>query len=120
MKVDEKCDVYSFGVVTMEILMGRHPGDLMSCLLSPSFSSSSSAPNEQQILLKDVVDQRLPVPESQVARDVVSIIKISFACLNVNPQLRPTMQQVADALVQKLLPLPTPFWMIKLGELLGN
>ncbi|KAL4653754.1 hypothetical protein ACB092_01G328300 [Castanea dentata] len=30
MVVTEKCDVYSFGVVTLEILMGRHPGELMT------------------------------------------------------------------------------------------
>ncbi|XP_022765747.1 MDIS1-interacting receptor like kinase 2-like [Durio zibethinus] len=33
-KVDERCDVYSFGVLIMEIFMGRHPVDLISCLPS--------------------------------------------------------------------------------------
>ncbi|XP_050271533.1 MDIS1-interacting receptor like kinase 2-like [Quercus robur] len=32
MVVTEKCDVYSFGVVALEILMGRHPGELMTLL----------------------------------------------------------------------------------------
>ncbi|RVW76009.1 MDIS1-interacting receptor like kinase 2 [Vitis vinifera] len=27
MKVDIKTDVYSFGVVTLEVIMGRHPGE---------------------------------------------------------------------------------------------
>ncbi|MFQ6630695.1 hypothetical protein Gotur_008570, partial [Gossypium turneri] len=26
--VTEKCDVYSFGVLALEILMGKHPGDI--------------------------------------------------------------------------------------------
>ncbi|BBH03275.1 Leucine-rich repeat receptor-like protein kinase family protein [Prunus dulcis] len=30
MEVNENCDVYSFGVVTLEIIMGKHPGDLFS------------------------------------------------------------------------------------------
>ncbi|XP_022765737.1 MDIS1-interacting receptor like kinase 2-like [Durio zibethinus] len=37
MKVDEKCDVYSFGIPIMEVLMGRHRGDLISCLSSLAF-----------------------------------------------------------------------------------
>ncbi|XP_022762089.1 MDIS1-interacting receptor like kinase 2-like [Durio zibethinus] len=119
MKVDERCDVYSFGVLTMEIFMGRHPGDLISCLpLSSSASTSTSVPNDnQQILLKDVIDQRLSPPVRQVAKDVVSTTKLAFACLNGNPQLRPTMRQVAQALNRQSLPLPNPFSIIILGEL---
>ncbi|XP_027166024.1 MDIS1-interacting receptor like kinase 2-like [Coffea eugenioides] len=30
MKVTEKCDVYSFGVLTMEVMKGKHPGDLIA------------------------------------------------------------------------------------------
>ncbi|PIN03851.1 Ras suppressor protein (contains leucine-rich repeats) [Handroanthus impetiginosus] len=32
MKVTEKSDVYSFGVVALEVMMGRHPGELISSL----------------------------------------------------------------------------------------
>ncbi|XP_022764187.1 MDIS1-interacting receptor like kinase 2-like [Durio zibethinus] len=121
MKVDEKCDVYSFGVLTMEILMGRYPGDLISCLPSSSSapaSTSTSIPNDNQLILfKDVIDQRLSPPVRQVAKDVVSTTKLAFTCLNDRPQLRPTMQQVAQALTRQSLPLPNPFSIIKLGEL---
>ena len=34
MKVDNKTDVYSFSVVTLEVIMGRHPGELITSLLS--------------------------------------------------------------------------------------
>ncbi|KAJ6952920.1 hypothetical protein NC653_041915 [Populus alba x Populus x berolinensis] len=44
MKVTEKCDVYSFGVVTMEVMMGRHPGDLISTLSSEERSSRGCCP----------------------------------------------------------------------------
>ncbi|PRQ41022.1 putative protein kinase RLK-Pelle-LRR-XI-1 family [Rosa chinensis] len=30
MAVTEKCDVYGFGVVALEIIIGRHPGELIS------------------------------------------------------------------------------------------
>ncbi|KAK8999042.1 hypothetical protein V6N11_070220 [Hibiscus sabdariffa] len=115
MRVDEKCDVYSFGVVTIEVFMGKHPGDLLSYLLS-----STHVPNDQQILLKDVIDHRLSPPRSRAEKDVVSATKVAFACLNSNPQLRPTMEQVAQALSRQSLPLPSPFSAIKVGELWGH
>ncbi|KAK8999009.1 hypothetical protein V6N11_070188 [Hibiscus sabdariffa] len=117
MRVDEKRDVYSFGVLTIEIVMGKHPGDLLSYL---SLSTPASVSNDQQVLLKDVIDQRLSAPVSRVAKDVVSTTKVAFACLNGNPQLRPTMQQVAQALSRQSLPLPSHFSTIKLGQLLGH
>ncbi|KAH1046068.1 hypothetical protein J1N35_036852 [Gossypium stocksii] len=117
MRVDEKCDIYSFGVLTMEVFMGRHPGDLISYFSSLQ-SVSSSMSNDRQVLLKDTIDERLAPPVGQSAKDVVSTMKIALACLNGNPQLRPTMQQVSQALGRQSLPLPSPFRTIKLGELL--
>ncbi|XVE69281.1 hypothetical protein DITRI_Ditri09bG0139200 [Diplodiscus trichospermus] len=118
MKIDEKCDVYSFGVLTIEILMGMHPGDLLSCLSSSASTSASTStstlkPNGQQILLKDVIDQRLSQPANEVTKEVVSTWKLAIACLNANPQLRPTMQQVVQALNHQSLPLPKSFSIIK-------
>ena len=63
MKVDEKCDVYSFGVVTLEVMMGKHPGDFMSSLMLSASTSSSSAIGHNTVL-KDVLDQRLPPPQN--------------------------------------------------------
>ncbi|KAL1149882.1 hypothetical protein V6Z11_A10G219700 [Gossypium hirsutum] len=119
MRVDEKCDVYSFRVLTMEVFMGRHPGDLISYFSSLE-STLSSMSNDQQVLLKDTIDQRLSAPVGQSAEDLVSTMKIAVACLNGNPQLRPTMQQVSQALGRQSLTLPSPFNSIKLGELLGD
>ncbi|KAE8671878.1 hypothetical protein F3Y22_tig00111881pilonHSYRG00106 [Hibiscus syriacus] len=118
LKVDENCDVYSFGVLTIEVLMGIHPGDLLS-YLSSSTSRTRSVSNDQQVLLKDVIDQRLSPPVSRVARDVVSTTKLAFACLNGNPQLRPTMGHVAHALSHQSLLLPSLFSTIILEEQLG-
>ncbi|MBA0749815.1 hypothetical protein Gogos_003701 [Gossypium gossypioides] len=102
MRADEKCDVYSFGVLTLEVLLGRHPGDLLS-------STSASMSNDKQVLLQDEIDPRLPPPKNQAAKDIVPTIMIAVSCLNSNPQLRPTMKQVAQALSCKSPPLPSPF-----------
>ncbi|CDP19734.1 unnamed protein product [Coffea canephora] len=82
MKVNEKCDVYSFGVLTMEVIKGKHPGDLIANLLS-------SKPEE--IELKDLLDQRLLYPNQQIQKCLMSILKLARECLHVDPQCRPTM-----------------------------
>ncbi|XP_042483747.1 LOW QUALITY PROTEIN: MDIS1-interacting receptor like kinase 2-like [Macadamia integrifolia] len=96
MRVTEKCDVYSFGVVTFEVIMGKHPGELISTF--PSLSSSGLSSIEENILLKDMVDQRISPPINQVAEKLASIMKLAFSCLCENPNSRPTMQQVSQEL----------------------
>jgi serine/threonine protein kinase len=117
MEVSEKCDVYSFGVVTLEVIMGRHPGDLISSFQSSSFTSLS-----YDVLLEDVLDQRLAHPTNQVAEKVVLVAKIALACLHTSPQSRPTMQQVCQKLSNWKSPSTKPLHMITLRELidLGN
>lgn len=90
MRVTEKCDVYSFGVVALEVMMGKHPGDLLTSL--PAISSSQ----QDDLLLKDILDQRLDPPTEQLAEEVVFIVRIALACTRVNPESRPTMRSVAQ------------------------
>lgn len=56
-----KCDIYSFGVVALEVLMGRHPAELLTTL--PSSLSS----DYEDLLLKGVIDQRIPPPSGEMA-----------------------------------------------------
>ncbi|XP_057503776.1 probable leucine-rich repeat receptor-like protein kinase At1g35710 [Actinidia eriantha] len=116
MAVNEKCDVYSFGVLTLEVIMGKHPGDLISSL-SSSASFSLSLSTTQGILLKDVLDPRLPPPRNQAAEQLVVIAKIAFACLQSNPLSRPTMHQVAMKLSDRRPFLQNQFNMITLRTL---
>ena len=90
MEVTEKCDVYSFGVLTLEVIKGEHPGDFISRLLSPSAM--------EEVELKDVLDQRLPPPSSHFEDELINILKFASACLNANPQSRPTMQVISQRL----------------------
>ncbi|THU65552.1 hypothetical protein C4D60_Mb05t04850 [Musa balbisiana] len=86
MRVTEKCDVYSFGVVTLEVLLGRHPGDLIS-----SYHDEGSA-------MREMLDPRLPLPPPEVSGAVSTVVKISLRCLHSNPVCRPTMQHVSNEL----------------------
>ncbi|KAG5560017.1 hypothetical protein RHGRI_003334 [Rhododendron griersonianum] len=77
MEVNEKLDVYSFGVLTLEVVMGRHPGDLISSLSSSTFDSSP--PSSYGIFVKNVLDKRLPLPRNQAEEAVVLAIKLALA-----------------------------------------
>lgn len=97
MVLTEKCDVYSFGVVTLEVVMGKHPGDL----LLPFFCRT-----EQHTKLKDILDKRIVEPTSDEEKDVILLVLVAFACLQICPKSRPTMQQVYQALTARSLPAP--------------
>ena len=92
MQVTNKCDVYSFGVVALEVMMGRHPGELLVSLLSSVVS------DDPVLLPKDVLDQRLAMPVGQLAEEVVFVVKVALACTQVAPESRPTMRFVAKEL----------------------
>lgn len=84
--VTEKCDVYSFGVVVLEVLMGKHPGDLLQ------------SHREDHMLVKEVLDQR-PLTRTKTEEEgVMLLMKVAFACLRASPQARPTMKEVHQRL----------------------
>ncbi|KEH21562.1 receptor-like kinase [Medicago truncatula] len=112
MAVNEKCDVYSFGVVTLETLVGRHPGDLLSSLQSTSTRS---------VKLRQVLDQRLPLPNNDIViRDIIHVSLVAFACLNGNPRSRPTMKRVSQSFVTELTPFSIPLSEISVEQLMSE
>ncbi|XP_028790659.1 MDIS1-interacting receptor like kinase 2-like [Neltuma alba] len=96
MAVSEKCDVFSFGVLAFEILMGKHPGDLISHL-----QSFDDVPNMN---FKEILDPRLSPPKEQqkLMKEVVLIASIAISCLQTNPSSRPTMRSIADQMISSL------------------
>lgn len=112
MKVTEKCDVYSFGVVALEVMMGKHPGDLLTSL--PAISSSE----EDDLLLKDILDQRLDAPTGQLAEEVVFVVRIALGCTRANPESRPSMRSVAQEIsAHTQAYLSEPFKLITISKL---
>ncbi|GKC03689.1 probable leucine-rich repeat receptor-like protein kinase, partial [Tanacetum coccineum] len=107
MVATEKCDVYSFGVVALEVIMGKHPGELISSL--PTLSS-------EDLLLANVGDRRIPPPSSLVEKLAHSILNVSRACLNYNPQERPTMRQVTELFSSSSTALPKAVITIPTGR----
>ncbi|KAI5355558.1 hypothetical protein L3X38_008453 [Prunus dulcis] len=83
-----------------------------------SISSSSALP-AHQMPMEDILDQRISPPTHQEAGEVVSVVKIAFACLNPSLQSRPTMKQVSQCLSTQMLLLSEPLHMITCAELLA-
>ena len=94
MRVTEKTDVYSFGVIALEVIKGRHPGDQILSL--------SVSPQKDNIVLEEMLDPRLPPLTAQAEGEVIDIIKLATACLNVNPQSRPTLKIISQMLSQRI------------------
>lgn len=116
MRVTENCDVYSFGVVALEVMMGRHPGELLSSLQSST--TMESLTSEQVLFLKEVLDQRLPPPFGHLAEEVVLVVTVALACIRSKPEARPTMRFVAQELSANTQPyLPEPLGSITMNKL---
>ncbi|KAL1151173.1 hypothetical protein V6Z11_A09G023200 [Gossypium hirsutum] len=82
--------VGTFGVLALEVLMGKHPGKLLSTL-------SSSSSSVQNFMLNEILDPRLSTPRSRkMAGDIVFIAVIAFACLRARPKAQPTMKLVSQ------------------------
>jgi len=87
--VTEKCDVYSFGVLVLEVMMGKHPRDLLQHLQSS---------REQYTLVNEILDQQPLAPTRIEEQSIVFLIKMAFSCLRVSPHVRPTMKEVYHTL----------------------
>ncbi|RRT72636.1 hypothetical protein B296_00034364 [Ensete ventricosum] len=108
MKITEKHDVYSFGVVILEVLQGRHPGELISAW-----------PSDQSVLLKDLLDPRIPLPTLEESNAVMLAAKLALQCISINPQSRPSMQHISQALdAGKVEATRQPFHTVQLHQLM--
>ncbi|XP_068318658.1 MDIS1-interacting receptor like kinase 2-like [Pyrus communis] len=117
MRVTDKCDVYSFGVVALEVMMGRHPGDMLESQLQ---ESSKSRRDNVELLLKDLLDQRSEPPTNESAKAVVLVVTMALACVRTRPASRPTMLFTAQKLSAQTLPcLPEPFGMLTINKLMA-
>ncbi|KAK4834654.1 hypothetical protein QYF36_026259 [Acer negundo] len=109
MAVTKKCDVYSFGVVALEVLMGKHPQELLSSLSSSSY---------QNIRLIDVLDSRLSPPiDHTVVQDIALASSIALACLHSEPKFRPTMKCLSQEIVSGRKMVQKPIHEITMAQL---
>ncbi|KAK1269253.1 putative inactive leucine-rich repeat receptor-like protein kinase [Acorus gramineus] len=95
LKPSQKWDVYSFGVILLELISGRLPMILlgtseMDIVRWVQFCIEDKKP------FSDVLDPFLAQePEED---EMVAVLKIALACVQMNPERRPTIRHVSDAL----------------------
>ncbi|QHO04793.1 hypothetical protein HN873_072843 [Arachis hypogaea] len=90
MLVTEKLDVFSFGVLALEVISGKHPGDVVLHIKASSQSS---------INMIEVLDPRLSHPTNEhILKELTSIANVSLSCLQTSPQSRPSMRSIARLL----------------------
>ncbi|XP_048447353.1 MDIS1-interacting receptor like kinase 2-like [Pyrus x bretschneideri] len=71
-----------------------------------------------ELLVKDVLDQRLELPANELAKALVLVMSIALACVQTRPGLRPTLHFVSQKLsTQSLSCLPEPFGMLTIKKL---
>ncbi|KAM1795588.1 hypothetical protein ACFX11_035916 [Malus domestica] len=117
MRVTDKCDVYSFGVVALEVMMGKHPGDMLESQL---LESTRVSQDNVGLPLKNVLDQRLEPPTNELAKAVVLVMSLALACTRAHPISRPPMSFVVQKLSTQALPcLPEPFGILSISKLMG-
>ncbi|KAL0290890.1 UNVERIFIED_CONTAM: hypothetical protein Sangu_2553300 [Sesamum angustifolium] len=94
-------------------MCGSHPGEFINSMEQQS--------GENDIILQDFIDKRLPPPVNvTVASDVIRIVSIAVACLNPNPKSRPWMKEVSqELLVRKPPKIARPLSTISLLELMN-
>lgn len=105
----EKCDVYSFAVVALELLVGRHPQELILSMQS----------GEHNLLLANLLDKRLAPPTGPIVQDLVLAATLALICIRENPKSRPTMRQVSSELVAgACLPISVPLHLLTFQDMM--
>ena len=100
-----KSDVYSFGIVALEVMMGRHPGELL-----PTLSSDTD------VASNNLLDKRLPPPTENIADEVKFVVRAALACTRTTPESRPTMRSVAKELTGRTQTYMTEPYSLQLHE----
>lgn len=95
-KPSQKWDVYSYGVILLEMITGRppivHVGTLEMDLVR-----WIQLCIEEKTPFSEVLDPFL-AQDANKEEEMIAVLKIAMACIQSNPDRRPTMRHASDAL----------------------
>ncbi|XP_009589479.1 LEAF RUST 10 DISEASE-RESISTANCEUS RECEPTOR-LIKE PROTEIN KINASE-like 1.2 isoform X1 [Nicotiana tomentosiformis] len=99
-QLTDKSDVYSFGVVLIELISSLPAVDI--CRHRHEINLSNMAINKiQGNALHELVDSNLGFDTDDKVRSMVTAVaELAFQCLQSDRELRPSMQEVVEALLR--------------------
>ncbi|XP_010279368.1 PREDICTED: receptor protein kinase-like protein ZAR1 [Nelumbo nucifera] len=95
-KPSQKWDAYSYGVILLEMISGRSP-IVQVGTTEMDLVRWIQLCIEEKKPLSDVVDPFM-ARESEKEEEMVAMLKIALACVQANPEKRPSMRHICDAL----------------------
>ncbi|KAL5726563.1 Zygote arrest protein 1 [Ranunculus cassubicifolius] len=95
-KPSQKWDVYSFGVVLLEMISGKSPMVQVGSTEIDLVRWVQLCIDDKKPLV-DVLDPFL-ARESDKEEEVIAVLKIALACVQISPDRRPSMRHVWDHL----------------------
>lgn len=96
-KPSQKWDIYSFGVILLEMLTGKMPVVNVGSTEMDLVQWIQLCIDEKKPLL-DVLDPYLAPDADKEEENIIAVLKIAMACTNGNPERRPSMRHLSDAL----------------------
>jgi hypothetical protein len=77
----------------------------------------TSLSSSQNMMLHEILDQRLPIPNHLVAQDIFLVATIAFACLHEKPKSRPTLKCVSHEFLSRKKSIAKPLQALSLWQL---
>uniref|UniRef100_A0A0D9V1J7 Protein kinase domain-containing protein n=1 Tax=Leersia perrieri TaxID=77586 RepID=A0A0D9V1J7_9ORYZ len=96
LKPSQKWDVYSYGVILLEMITGRSPVVLLEAMQMDLVQWVQFCIEEKKPSA-DVLDPSL-AKDSEREDEMIAALKVALACVQANPDRRPSMRHVAETL----------------------
>uniref|UniRef100_A0A0D9Y9K0 Protein kinase domain-containing protein n=1 Tax=Oryza glumipatula TaxID=40148 RepID=A0A0D9Y9K0_9ORYZ len=96
LKPSQKWDVYSYGVILLEMITGRSPVVLLETMQMDLVQWVQFCIEEKKPSA-DVLDPSL-ARDSEREDEMIAALKVALACVQANPERRPSMRHVAETL----------------------
>ncbi|XP_059072864.1 LEAF RUST 10 DISEASE-RESISTANCE LOCUS RECEPTOR-LIKE PROTEIN KINASE-like 1.2 [Cryptomeria japonica] len=99
-QLTEKSDVYSFGVVLVEIISAKVAVDIMRNRNEISLANMATDKIKRGVL-DELVDPELKIERNQEVKvTVAAVAELTFECLAIERDFRPTMKEVVARLTE--------------------